>query len=320
MDFELTGDTKNGVGIRVFPSRYSAEKGFWEKSIRKDKTEVTGIRIDDIQIILIKAGRGHVQVNSEISGPWITAYGTLNGDIRSENASGEITYFHLAPGQHNLFYPAGLIRTLLLEAPLRAFIIFLSETYLRGLLQEDSGASSFLLKHIRNRKAFITDTLPVNARIYHIIDTLSANVQKASIKRIFIQAKILELLSAQLEQFDAVYKQDPSSSFLKSRDIDKIYLAKTFIEENMQTPCSLIELSRKVGLNDFKLKKGFKEIFGSTVFNYLTDFRMERAMLLLKQKKTVSEVASEVGYKNPQHFTVAFKKKFGILPSNMNRS
>lgn len=108
-------------------------------------------------------------------------------------------------------------------------------------------------------------------------------------------------------------------SYLKGHDIEKIYFAKKILEQNIQTPCSLIELSRKVGLNDFKLKKGFKELLGTTVFGYLLTLRMAHAKLLLEQKRSVSEVAHEVGYKNPHHFTAAFKKRYALLPRDINR-
>lgn len=79
-----------------------------------------------------------------------------------------------------------------------------------------------------------------------------------------------------------------------------------------------MELAHKCGLNDFKLKSGFKQLYGNTVFGYLGNLRMEVALRLLKEQKSVRLVAEEIGYKNPQHFTAAFKKKYGVLPSQVN--
>lgn len=108
--------------------------------------------------------------------------------------------------------------------------------------------------------------------------------------------------------------------YIKEHDLERIHQAKTIVEQNLLNPCSLIELTHKVGLNDFKLKKGFREVLGTTVFGYLYDLRMEKAKMLLKDGKPVSEAAYEVGYKNAHHFTKAFKKKFGSLPSKIKQT
>lgn len=134
------------------------------------------------------------------------------------------------------------------------------------------------------------------------------------INRIFLEAKILELLSLQLEHLNR--KQAAPKSFSQD-DVQRLHQAKALIEANIKSPCSLIELARKTGLNDFKLKKGFKTLFGNTVFGYLADIRMETAYQLLQQGQSVHDVAENIGYKNAHHFTAAFKKKYHLLPSNI---
>lgn len=136
------------------------------------------------------------------------------------------------------------------------------------------------------------------------------------IEKLYLKAKIYQLLIL------FINKSKLKQSFsMKRDDVDKILNAKQLIEANFRVPFSLIELSRKVGINDYKLKKGFREIIGNTVFGYLYEIRMEKAYeLLSKEFKSVGEVAFLVGYKNPQHFTAAFKKKFNILPGNLNKS
>jgi AraC family transcriptional regulator, transcriptional activator of the genes for pyochelin and ferripyochelin receptors len=84
----------------------------------------------------------------------------------------------------------------------------------------------------------------------------------------------------------------------------------------MDEPPSLLTLARQVGLNDFKLKRGFRQVFGTTVFGYLHEHRMERARQLLEERRlNVTAVACTVGYANPSHFAGAFKRKFGVNPS-----
>jgi AraC-like DNA-binding protein len=147
-----------------------------------------------------------------------------------------------------------------------------------------------------------------------VIQAILGCINKKANHHIYFEAKVLELLFLELEQAEQLSVQTPSL-FIKERDLERIHHAKIIIEENLLNPCSLIELAHKVGLNDFKLKKGFREVLGTTVFGYLYDLRMEKAMQLLSSGRSIQEVAYEVGYKNAHHFTTAFKKKNGYLPS-----
>nr|WP_276900395.1 AraC family transcriptional regulator [Pedobacter kyonggii] len=136
------------------------------------------------------------------------------------------------------------------------------------------------------------------------------------VKRLFLEARIFELVIAYFNQ-----KQEKQTHVLKKEDIEKILLAKQLVEHDLQRPNSLMELSRKAGINDYKLKRGFKELTGYTVFGYLYKIRMEKAYYFLsKEKKMVNEVAFLVGYKNAQHFITAFKKQYSVLPGSLNKS
>lgn len=166
------------------------------------------------------------------------------------------------------------------------------------------------------------EIIPINKGVYfkgrlqHLLnDILNAN-QAPYIKRIYLEARILELLSHQLEQ---VENRHTSASNLNSTDNARLHEARLLVEQNLKNPWSLTELSRKTGLNDFKLKKGFKLLFGNTVFGYLGELRMTTAYKLLQNGERVSTVAETVGYKNPHHFTVAFKKRYNVLPSQVMR-
>ncbi|MFC3563296.1 helix-turn-helix domain-containing protein [Pedobacter jamesrossensis] len=160
------------------------------------------------------------------------------------------------------------------------------------------------------------ESLAIDTEVSLVLYDLVNQKNHVRIKKIFFEAQIFKLLAFYINN---AHKK--TSFSLKKDDIDKIMYAKQLVEENIQRPNSLIELSRKAGINDNKLKKGFKELTGETVFGYLNKIRMERAYYhLSKEKKTVSEVAFLVGYKNAQHFTVAFKKRYDILPGSLNKS
>lgn len=94
-------------------------------------------------------------------------------------------------------------------------------------------------------------------------------------KRMFLEAKVIELLLLQLEQF-ATHDCAVFCS-LKSADVEKMYHAKEIILNQLHIPCSLIDLARQVGTNEFTLKKGFKEVFGTNVFGMVGEMRMQHA-------------------------------------------
>lgn len=162
----------------------------------------------------------------------------------------------------------------------------------------------------------VYNSVSIEPDVRLILNSLINHKNHKRIKRISIEAKIYELLAFHINKTNM-----KSTSSLKKHDIDKILLARKLVEEDIQSPKSLMELSRRVGINDYKLKIGFKELTGYTVFGYLNKVRMERAyQYLSNEKKTVNEVAYLVGYKNAQHFTVAFRKMYNILPGSLNKT
>lgn len=140
-------------------------------------------------------------------------------------------------------------------------------------------------------------------------------------QQIYLQSKVFELMALYLEQLQPSYKTQNSIDKFKPEDIDRIHQAKNILLTRYHNPPSLLELSRQVGLNDFKLKIGFRHCFGTTVFGCLHQYRMEQAQKLLEQGDlTITGVARAVGYANRSHFAAAFKRKFGVNPSIYSNS
>jgi AraC-like DNA-binding protein len=135
-------------------------------------------------------------------------------------------------------------------------------------------------------------------------------------KRIYLQAKVLELIALQLAPILTDGGTPQPAPPLKSDTIARIHHAKQIILSRLENPPSLTELGALVGLSDRTLRRGFQELFGTTVFNYLTEKRMEKAEQLLRgsHMTTVAEVANIVGYSHLGHFAAAFKRKYNITP------
>ncbi|MGG6269517.1 helix-turn-helix transcriptional regulator [Leptolyngbya sp. AN03gr2] len=140
------------------------------------------------------------------------------------------------------------------------------------------------------------------------------------IKRLYLESKTLELMMLQFSQFQESDRVTSQKTFLRSDDIDRIYHARDILIENLHNPPSLLELARQVAVNDYKLKQGFRQVFGTTVFGYLHDYRLEKARFLLQTcELSITEVVHQVGFVDRSYFASAFRKKFGLNPSEYAR-
>ncbi len=139
---------------------------------------------------------------------------------------------------------------------------------------------------------------------------------EGAVRRVYLEAKVLELLALHLARPE---RAEPPA--LRPDDAERVRAAAKVLAEEMAQPPSLLELSRRVGLNDFKLKTGFKQVLSTTAFGYLHELRMERAWRLLREgEMNVGEVARAVGYAGQSHFSTAFRKRFGVKPGSLSRS
>ncbi len=135
-----------------------------------------------------------------------------------------------------------------------------------------------------------------------------------SIKNLYYKGKGYELLSLYFNK-----TEDPDAEqcpFLIDEDnVMKIRKAKDIVIANMAEPPSLQDLADQVGLNLKKLKMGFKQIYGDTVYGFLFDYKMDMARRLLDSGSyNVNEVGLKIGYSTGSHFIAAFKKKFATTP------
>jgi AraC-like DNA-binding protein len=134
-------------------------------------------------------------------------------------------------------------------------------------------------------------------------------------KRMYLEGKALEVAALVLEEEQEIQQGRESFLDLKPDYVDRIHRAREILRQNLHQPPSLMELARQVGLNDYSLKRGFKQVFGKTVFGYLHDYRMEQAsQLLMSGEMKVIEVMQQVGFGDRKYFAAAFRKKFGVSP------
>lgn len=144
-------------------------------------------------------------------------------------------------------------------------------------------------------------------------------------KTIYLTAKSLEIIALvmghfQPQNFCAVCLPKALGRLPSVREKEQLYKVRSILDRQYHDPPSLSSLARQSGLNQTKLKKGFKQLFHTTISSYVLSLRMEQGHKLLgKGDTTVSEVAYKVGYANRAHFTRAFSRQFGYPPVSLLR-
>lgn len=135
-----------------------------------------------------------------------------------------------------------------------------------------------------------------------------------SVKELYFKSKVYELMALYFNVSEDIDTEQ--CPFLVDEDnVKRIRKAKEIIINRMAEPPSLNELSEEIGLSLKKLKEGFKQIYGDTVYSFLFDYKMEYARKMLETGQyNVNEVGLKVGYSTASHFIAAFKKKYGTTP------
>lgn len=188
--------------------------------------------------------------------------------------------------------------------------IILGENFLQRNLKESLVDKYFLNKNTLN----LLDFSPTMVSSQLILKEILECNLNGELEKMYKQSKVLELLSLELNKLS----KEQNSIFLDTYDKDAIYRAKDILIENMQNPPSITQLAKQVHLNEFKLKKGFKQIFKTSPYKLLTTYKMKQAKKLLETSDyNINEIAHVIGYKYASNFTKVFSKEFGVNPKEL---
>lgn len=155
-------------------------------------------------------------------------------------------------------------------------------------------------------------------RIIH--DFLSCRLCGA-VRHVFLESKVLELMAIYLDEFFFENTEVGTAQNMDHRAMESLRKAKDILDADIANAPTLAFLARKVGLNEYKLKTGFKKMFGMPVHAYIIDRRLEEARMLLETKGLrVTEAAQMVGYSELGQFAGKFRRKFGVTPSELLRT
>lgn len=142
-------------------------------------------------------------------------------------------------------------------------------------------------------------------------------LQKPTFQEYFLESLGYKLIGQYFEHQELL---NVDCTHIKQFDLDKMHRVKNLIENNIQESLTISHLAKVVGTNEAYLKKQFKETFGSTIYGYTLQCKMEYSKnLLIESNFSISDIAYQVGYKHATHFTQAFKKYYGALPNSFRK-
>ena len=155
------------------------------------------------------------------------------------------------------------------------------------------------------------------SKLYELV-----NCNVTGIARSMYMESVVLYLVYQVQKNNLVFQLncDTCSFVNKPSELYKITRAKEFIVNNLDENITIPILANLVGTNQCYLKKGFKEVTGKTVFEFIQENRMEKAKHLLQNSdKTIGDVAHLTGYASVSSFSQSFKNYFGITPGSISK-
>lgn len=162
--------------------------------------------------------------------------------------------------------------------------------------------------------------MPVGADALYAIEKLMANPYDGHRRLMYAEAKACEILCAVLNQWQAYADADGTAGVFSARDLRLIEKARDIMLADMTHVPTIPALARAVGTNTSKLKRGFKFLYGKTVFEFGHSHRMDHALrLLMDSRMPVNEIAAAVGYQHQTSFTASFREHFGFAPKEARR-
>ncbi len=242
----------------------------------------------------------------------------LSGDIESRfnNTKDPILFGNR---QHNLQYNTDFSGEHIIHSDeFQAITISYAPDYLDELLHAGTSVPlDALRRSLEKKQRFLA--LPRGMQCSHEINSILHSIRHCRFqgltRYLFMESNMMELFVLQVEQLHANQLEKAAGNW-QAADRDRFFAVKEYLEQAYLEPLTLKEITSRFGLNEFKLKKGYKQLFQTTVFGHVHQLRMQKARQLLQEKEmNVSETAFFIGYNNVSSFSAEFKKRFGYNPS-----
>jgi hypothetical protein len=275
--------------------------------------EVIKIEDDFILIRFQNDGNETFQVEKQINQGLIQFHFGIKGNAKFIFNQGNYTLDLREEKSLLLYNPQKeLPLNLILEPQTWVISVIISIKKFHALFSTEASYIPFLSGENQDKKYYNESDISPSMAI--VLSQLFHYNLHPNIKNLYYKGKGYELLSLYFNR-----SEDPDAEqcpfLIDEENVMKIKKAKEIVIANMAEPPGLQELADQVGLNLKKLKMGFKQIYGDTVYGFLFDYKMDCARKLLDSGSyNVNEVGLKIGYSTGSHFIAAFKKKFATTP------
>lgn len=254
-------------------------------------------------------------VNTILAGGWVQFFFHLSGTEQLEMIFQEIGYrIPLQSGQYFfLYHPDGkLDLEVVVPQGSKLVAIYIDVNFLHQLMVNGSEELSFLKNGHENQKYYIKKEL--NPSLSIALHQMFDEEKSPNALQLFRKAKVYEVLSICLNK--GKEPDAESCPFLKDKsNVDKIREARQALIADLSRNITLQELCREIGISEYNMKIGFKNVYGKPVMTYLNDYKMEVSRHMLEEGRLkVNEVADRLGYRSTSHFIETFKKRYGQTP------
>ncbi|WP_293789337.1 AraC family transcriptional regulator [uncultured Pedobacter sp.] len=187
--------------------------------------------------------------------------------------------------------------------------ISISAQYLKDFLKEEAEHFAYLFD--RANSFWIEELMTDD--ILRTVNEIAKKQEPGHLKSFYYKVKAMELL---FYLFESLKKRESAENLkLNAKEIQAVYNVRDRIVSSLSNFNTIAELKQIAGMNEFKLRKIFKQVFGMGVYDYYQHLRMKEAARLLREEKlSVSEAGYEMGFENLGHFTRVFEKHIGKKP------
>lgn len=177
-------------------------------------------------------------------------------------------------------------------------------------------ADRILGEHHFQRLAFYSSSKATMAHAAAINRYMQASTrERGNPHQLELHIHALSLLSEQFKELAPVETEAPAA--FSSDDVERLERARDIIAHQLHTALTNQHLAAQVGINEHKLKEGFRYLYNNTPSGVILEMRMRKAYTLLESGQQVAQTAWQVGYKYPNNFSVAFARYFGKCPKTI---
>lgn len=245
--------------------------------------------------------RGRIVLGTMLAGRGVM---TLEGcDDQSWREDGRC--YAISPIERSMRYD------IVAESGWRTVAVRIEEQALQ-ILGRDGGLPRVVQDVLEGRMDDLAETAPVAGPVRAVSHMLMHSPYEGPMQALFRQAKVLELLTYMFDRFATEAEVDAMSG----PELARVRLARERLLVDLRTPPDLETLALEVGLSAKRLNRGFRKLYGTTVFNFLRDARLDAARAALEAGTTLplKQLAWQLGYAQVTNFVTAFRRRFGVPP------